>query len=285
MPDSLSLLAVHAHPDDESICTGGTLARYAAEGMRTAIVCCTRGEEGEIHDPAIDAAATRPRLGQIREAELRHAAAELGVESVFLLSYRDSGMEGAPANDNPASFMRADVVAAARELAVIVRMARPQVVVTYDAAGGYGHPDHRMAHRVTLLAFAQAARPGAGGQGWDVSKLYYTTFSLAALQRVNAAMRARGFAPPFCLDNPALGIRQSLAADDIITTRVDVSARREQVRRALRAHRTQIGTDDVLLTLPRDVAADAFAIECYIRAFTRVSAPDRETDLFAGLRR
>jgi N-acetyl-1-D-myo-inositol-2-amino-2-deoxy-alpha-D-glucopyranoside deacetylase/mycothiol S-conjugate amidase len=279
--DTLTLLAVHAHPDDEVICMGGTFAHYAAEGLRTALVCCTRGEEGMIHDPALDPAEAYPRLGAIREGELRAAAGILGVTAVHVLGYRDSGM---PANANPSSLINADPAAAAERLAPIVRALRPHVVVTYDEHGGYGHPDHVMAHRVTRLAIARAAHGGAGGPGWDVPKLYYTVFPRSVLRWVNEQMQARGLRPPFREENLALDIRQGVVPDEVIAARVVVRRYQEQVRRALRAHHTQIRADDLLLALPRDIAAEAFAVDHYIRAYTRVPAPDQEMDLFAGLR-
>ena len=263
---------------------GGTFARYAAEGLRTALVCCTRGEEGMIHDPALDPAEAYPRLGAIREGELRAAAGILGIAEVHVLGYRDSGMPGMPANANPSTFSNADPAEAAERLAAIVRALRPHVVVTYDERGGYGHPDHAMAHRVTRLAMERAAHGGAGGPSWDVPKLYYTVFPRSVLRWVNEQMQARGLRPPFREDNLALDIRQGIAPDEVITTRVDVRGYQEQARCALRAHRTQIRADDLLLALPREIAAEAFAVDCYIRAYTRGPAPEQEMDLFAGLR-
>ena len=281
MHDTLTLLAIHAHPDDEVICMGGTLARYAEEGRRTAVVCCTRGEEGRILDPAPDPAEARPRLGAIREGELRAACGILGIAVVHLLGYRDSGL---PASANPHNFVHADPAEAAERLAALMRALRPHVVVTYDEHGGYGHPDHAMAHRVTHLAIVRAAQSGAGGPGWEVPKLYYTVFPRSVLRWVNEQMQARGLRPPFREDTLALDIRQGVVPDEVITARVDVRKYQEQVRRALRAHRTQIRADDLLLALPREIAAEAFAVDHYIRACTRVPAPEQEMDLFAGLR-
>lgn len=280
----LTFLAVHAHPDDEAIGTGGTFVRYAAEGIHTVLVCCTRGEEGEIHDPSLDVEEARPRLGAIREGELRAAAAILDIDELHILGYRDSGMMGTAPNANPRNFMNADAAEAAEKLAAIMRATRPQVVVTYDEQGGYGHPDHKMAHRITRLAIERAGEDGAGGAGWQVSKLYYTAIPLSALLWINEQMRARGLAPAFAEENPDFDIRQYAAPDDLITARVQTRGYLDQMRRALRAHRTQIPEDDLLLTLPPDIAAEAFAVDSYIRAFTRVPAPDQETDLFAGLR-
>ncbi len=281
---SLTLLAVHAHPDDEVIGTGGTFVRYGAEGVRTALVCCTRGEEGEIHDPDLDPAEAAPRLGAIREGELRAAAAILGIAELRFLGYRDSGMDGTAANANPHNFMNADPQEAAERLAAILRELQPHVVVTYDPNGGYGHPDHKMAHRITHLAIERAAQGGAGGEGWTVRKLYYTAIPLSGLLWLNEQMRARGLAAPFDDQNPDLDIRQFAAPDEAITARVDVRGAYDRVQHALRAHRTQIAADDLLLSLPRDLTEQAFAVESYIRAFTAVPAPDQETDLFTGLR-
>jgi N-acetyl-1-D-myo-inositol-2-amino-2-deoxy-alpha-D-glucopyranoside deacetylase len=193
-------------------------------------------------------------------------------------------MPSKPANANPSNLINADPAAAAEQLATIVRALRPHVVVTYDEHGGYGHPDHAMAHRVTRLAIERAAQGGAGGPGWDVPKLYYTVFARSVLRWVNEQMQARGLRPPFREEYLALDIRQGVAPDEVITARVDVRRYQEQVQRALRAHRTQIHADDLLLALPRAIAAEAFAVDHYIRAYTRVPAPDQEMDLFAGLR-
>ena len=290
MADPLTLLAVHAHPDDESIATGGTLARYAAEGVRTVLVCCTHGEEGEIRDPALDPVEAGPRLGAIREQELRAAAAILGVAAadVRLLPYRDSGMAGTAANRSPDNFANADPREAAARVAAVIRAPRPHVVVTYDPGGGYGHPDHKKAHRVTLDAVAQAGDDGDGGPGWAAPKLYYTVVSLSALLAVNGEMRARGLAAPFREDEHAFDIRQLAVPDDRIDARVAVGEYLGTVRAALRAHRTQLAEDDPLLALPPDIAARAFAVESYIRAsspaLARPHVAHVEDDLFAGLR-
>ncbi len=299
-PELLTFMAVHAHPDDESIGTGGTFARYAAEGVRTVLVTCTRGEEGEIHDPALDPVVAQPRLGAIREGELRAAAAALGIGPLYVLSYRDSGMAGTPANANASAFVNADPSDAADHLAAIIRAERPQVVVTYDPRGGYGHPDHLMTHRVTVLAIERAAQdgpmagddePGEAGEagtdagtGWQVQKFYYPAAPLSTLRWVNDQMRARGLEAPFDMEDQTFDLRQYAAPDEAITARVSVRGYLEQVRRAQRAHRTQLSDDDVLLSLPADITERAFGEECYIRAWTRVDAPAREDDLFAGLR-
>src|SRR5579863_7374441 len=145
-------MAVHAHPDDECS-NGGTLARYSAEGCNTVLVTCTNGEEGEIVDPDMDVETIKPRLGDVRLGELNAAVGVLGIRHLEVLGYRDSGMVGTPANDDPRSFNRADPDEATRRLVALMRRYRPHVVYTYDENGGYGHPDHLMAHRTTVAAF------------------------------------------------------------------------------------------------------------------------------------
>ncbi len=175
MTERLTLMAVHAHPDDESIGTGGVLARYADEGIRTVLVTCTGGEVGEIGDPTL---ATPDNLAEIRERELRAACEILGVAHLELLGYRDSGMVGTADNERPDAFARADLDAAAGRLVALIRRYRPQVLVTYDENGFYGHPDHVNANRITVRAFARAGDPAAyrdqGLEPWQPAKLYYT---------------------------------------------------------------------------------------------------------------
>ena len=156
MTRGVRLLAVRAHPDDESSATGGILARYGALGVRTGVVICTRGEEGEIRDPSLDPVADRPHLRAIRERELRQACALLGVAELRLLGYRDSGMPGTPANQHPDAFIQADPSEAAGRLVRIIRVLRPLVIVTEPPGGGYAHPDHIMCHQVSLAAFHAA---------------------------------------------------------------------------------------------------------------------------------
>src|SRR5215210_7359378 len=149
----LTLMAVHAHPDDEVLSGGGALARYAAEGQRVALVTCTDGAVGEIVDAAL---ATPETLAEVRAEELRAACAILGVTAQHFLGYGDSGMMGTPENDNPRCFWRADLDEATGRLVALIRQHRPQVLLTYDANGFYGHPDHIQAHRVTAAAFDAA---------------------------------------------------------------------------------------------------------------------------------
>ena len=146
----LTLLTVFAHPDDESFSCGGTLARYASQGVRVASVCATRGEVGMISDPSL---ATRETLGQVREEELREASRVMGIAELHFLGYLDSGMEGTAENQDPRSLAQADPQAVIGALVQQIRRLRPQVVITFDREGIYGHPDHKAVHKYTTEAF------------------------------------------------------------------------------------------------------------------------------------
>jgi LmbE family N-acetylglucosaminyl deacetylase len=194
-PAPLTLMAVHAHPDDECLGTGGVLARYAAEGVRTVLVTATLGEEGEIHDPDLTEEEARPRLAEIRREELRRATEILQVGAQEFLGYRDSGMAGTPANENPASFNKADREEATERLVRLIRRHRPQVLVTYNADGGYGHPDHIQCHKITYRAFDAAGDPARypdAGPAWQPLKLYATAWSRDHWQALRAELERRG---------------------------------------------------------------------------------------------
>src|SRR5579871_572355 len=171
MPDRRCLLAVHAHPDDESSKGAGTIARYHAEGVRTVLVCCTGGEEGDLLNPAMDRPEVRADIGAVRQQELDNAAAIIGYDEVVMLGYRDSGMPESEANADPRSFARAPLDEAVGRLVAIIRRVRPQVIVTYPAdQQGYPHPDHLRVHEITVPAFEAAGDPDAypdAGPPWQ----------------------------------------------------------------------------------------------------------------------
>ena len=199
-PVPLTLMAVHAHPDDECFGTGGVLARYGAEGIRTVLVTATGGEEGEIHDPDLNEEEARPRLKEIREQELRRAVAVLGITELELLGYRDSGMAGTPANENPANFHNAPLDEATGRLVRLIRKYRPQVLATYNEDGGYGHPDHIKCHVVTTAAFDAAGDPARypdAGPAWTPLKLYATAWSRERWRDFFAILKERGIELPF----------------------------------------------------------------------------------------
>jgi mycothiol conjugate amidase Mca len=277
-------MAVHAHPDDEAIGTGGSLARYAAEGLRTVLVTCTGGEVGEI---APESRATPKNLGEVRERELREACAILGVTHLELLGYRDSGMAGTPDNLHPDSFAQADLGEATGRLVALVRQYRPSVIVTYDENGFYGHPDHVNAHRIAVGAFEAAGDPAYhaddGQEPWAPAKLYYMAVRRSAVQEFAARLQEAGIEPP--LRDEAEGDEPSWGTpDELVTTLVDVSAHVDQKRRALYAHATQMGPEVFFAKLPPSLFDRLFSRESFQLVRSRVPAAPPETDLFAGLR-
>jgi len=285
--ERLTLMAVHAHPDDEVFGTGGVFARAAAEGMRTVLVTATRGDVGEINDPDLDPADARERLAAIREEELRRACAILGIGALYFLGYRDSGMVGTPDNEDQRNFHNADPDEATGRVVALKRHTRPDVVITYDPRGGYGHPDHIAAHRATVAAFDAAADPARYPEQdlppWQPKKLYYTAFPREGLLRLRDELQARGIALPFGEDED-FDPTSFTVPDDEITTRVDVGAYVAQKQAALHVHRTQIGAEHFTQRMPADLAPLMWGTESFTLARSLVSAPLPEDDLFAGLR-
>lgn len=282
---SLTLLCVHPHPDDESIACGGVLARYADEGIRTVVVTCTGGEEGD-NLAGIDLGTEQ--LVDHRRRELADALAALGVQAGHQLGYRDSGMNDTPPNDHADSFHRADVEVAAAALATIIRAERPQVVVSDDANGSYGHPDHVKANRVTLRAVALAADPSAdvAGSPWQVAKRYVHTFGRGRLFELHQAMRAAGLASPFGDDDFTSPDDVPMGIPDVdVTAEIDVRDVLDRKRAAMAAHKSQIGADSFFLNTPPQLQDHAFGIEQFaLEAGRRGDGDGPEDDLFAGLR-
>jgi N-acetyl-1-D-myo-inositol-2-amino-2-deoxy-alpha-D-glucopyranoside deacetylase len=302
------VLFVHAHPDDESMASGGSIARLVAEGVRVDLVTCTDGAEGEIHDPTLDHDEARPRLAHIRADELACSVAALGNGAVHqhLLGYRDSGMMGTEANGHPASFWQADLAEASRRLVEIVREARPTAIVTYDENGNYGHPDHINAARIARDAYRASA-----GEEWEVSRFYEIAFARERWFELMTTMKERGISLPWDLDevvaaagvpadelNPSNAaamaqVGEALEAEEgesfefgraeaEITTRVDVSAYVDQKRRSMDCHKTQRQDLGWLLDLPEDLADAAISTEYFVLRFldgAAVPATHRETAL------
>jgi N-acetyl-1-D-myo-inositol-2-amino-2-deoxy-alpha-D-glucopyranoside deacetylase len=285
MPDTPGLLAVHAHPDDEVIATGGVLADAAARGLRTKVVTCTDGSLGEIVGPGMDPDEVRPRLGQVRAAELAAALSVLGVAEHEFLGYRDSGMVGTDGNDDPRSFWQADIDDAVGRLVAVIRRFRPAVVVTYDAYGGYGHPDHIQAHRVTVLAVeaaGMAALYPQAGPPWHTQKLYYATFPRSAIATANQAFAAAGLPSPFGEGTDPADLALG-TDDDLVTTTVDVRSQLATKRRALEAHVSQIAPDSFFLNVPDEMVEGFYGTEWFLRRRSDVPTLTPETDLFTGL--
>lgn len=285
MNDALSLLIVHAHPDDECLTTGGTLARYVAEGCQVALVIATGGEEGEIVVPELDTPENKARLRAIRDEELACSCSQLGVTQLERLGYRDSGMVGTEANDNPACFHQADPEEALGRLVALVRRHRPQVLVSYDERGGYGHPDHIACHKATVAAFTAAGDPARfpeAGPVWQPLKLYYSALPRRSLLQAWEYMRAQGMPSP--LDNPEFDIANFTVDDNQITASLSIQPYMEQKRRAVECHVTQIRRDSPFLTMPEELMRDVWGYEHFTLVESRVPTEQHEDDLFAGLR-
>jgi mycothiol S-conjugate amidase len=284
MTERLCLLAVHAHPDDESSKGAGSTAKYAAEGVHTVLVCCTGGEEGDILNPAMDTPEVRADLSAVRQKELEAAVAIIGYDELIMLGYRDSGMPDSEANANPRCFAKAPLEEEVGALVAILRRARPQVVVTYgDDQEGYPHPDHLRVHEVTMAALAASADPSAypeAGQPWAVSKVYYSAWSRARILATHEKFLELGLESPF--DD---GWFKRPSQDDRITTRVDIADYADVRPRALIAHATQVDpTSKFWFGLPAEVALTVHPYDDYILASSTVPTTIPETDLFAGLR-
>ncbi|MEU5378018.1 N-acetyl-1-D-myo-inositol-2-amino-2-deoxy-alpha-D-glucopyranoside deacetylase [Streptomyces sp. NPDC005968] len=302
LPDR-RLLLVHAHPDDESINNGATMARYAAEGAHVTLVTCTLGEEGEVVPPSLARLASDrdDALGPHRAGELAAAMAELGVTDHRFLGgsgrYRDSGMMGAPQNHRPTAFWAADRDEAAGHLVAVVREVRPQVLVTYDPNGGYGHPDHIQAHRVAMRAAELAADPGFGpdlGAPWDIARIYWNRVprpvAEAAFARLGEALDKTPFAKAGTVEDIP-----GVVDEAVVTTEIDGAAFAAAKAAAMRAHATQIEVAEPWFALSNALAQPLFTTEYYElargerretvlpSAGNRRSAGARETDLFQGV--
>jgi mycothiol S-conjugate amidase len=285
------LLAVHAHPDDESSKGAGTFARYADEGVRTVVVTCTGGEAGEILNPAMDTPGTLERMPELRREELAKALEILKVRAHHWLGYRDSGMPDTDANKHPDAFVNAPLDEAAGRLVRIIRAERPQVVLCYDETGGYPHPDHIRDHEVTVAAFDAAGDPSAypdAGPAWAPLKLYYfTTFTRRRLEVLHDALTERAIESPFAewLERWESDGRP----EPVVTTQVDVAKWLDQRRDALLAHATQIDPNSFWFSVPEKVIAEIYPWEDYTlaRSTVPVGTPGVndpvETDLFAGI--
>ncbi|HEY7272756.1 MAG TPA: N-acetyl-1-D-myo-inositol-2-amino-2-deoxy-alpha-D-glucopyranoside deacetylase [Actinoplanes sp.] len=278
------LLLVHAHPDDEVIGTGATMAHYVAEGAHVTLVTCTLGEEGEIHVPELAqlAAAEADQLGGYRLVELQRACAALGVTDHRFLGgagrYRDSGMMGLATNDHPRAFWQADLDEAAGLLLKIIQEVRPQVMIVDDDHGFYGHPDHIQAHRVAMRAAELAGDDGP-------AKIYFNAMPRTILEGGMEAFRGlegNPFAAVERVEDLPFG-----TPNEEIAARVDATDRSEQKVAAMRAHATQIPHNSWLYAIAGDVGGEFMGIEYFTLGKGRrgeVSGPyGWESDLFSGL--
>jgi N-acetyl-1-D-myo-inositol-2-amino-2-deoxy-alpha-D-glucopyranoside deacetylase len=286
------ILLVHAHPDDETIGTGVTMAKYLNDGAQVTLVTCTLGEEGEVLVPDLVhlAADQQDALGEHRIGELAEAMKILGVTDHRFLGgpgrFRDSGMMGVPSNERADCFWRADLLDAATELVAVIREVRPQVVVTYDDFGGYGHPDHIQAHRVTHYALALAEssfRPDLGA-AWSVLKVYWTAFPRSIIRNGIMALREQGSDSEFAAMDPD---DLPFACDDeLITTAIEAPEFLDAKMEALAAHKTQVTVDGGFFALSNNLGSQAMGTE-YFRLVRgpggQQSDGGWESDLFAGI--
>ena len=304
-------MTVHAHPDDETIGTGGSMARYVAEGRRVVLVTCTGGEMGDIVVPELDTPENHRRLGWLRAAELERALAALGVTEWEDLGYRDSDMMGRPGNRDPRCFWQADIDEAIGRLTWMVRRHRPDVITTYNDFGGYGHPDHIRAHVVAVGAFERASDPAwypaqlapeFGGSGpaldaggvapWTPRKLYEQAIPAsvrrAMQERLGETGRRGIWSPPEDATPEQLAefeafLAKMLVPDERITTRIDTSGYLDAKWAAAGHHVTQISAENTFMAFGIEGWREFWSEESYILRESRVPTTLPETDLFAGL--
>ena len=273
------ILLVHAHPDDETINNGATMALYASLGADVTLVTCTRGEEGEVLVPGLShlASSDQDLLGAHREIELANAMKALGITDYrFLGHYRDSGMMGTDQNNRPDVFWQADLDSAARELVNIIEEVKPHVLITYDEIGGYGHPDHIQAHRVAMRASELAT--------WQIQKIYWNTMPKSVIAESIAKMKEIGsdfFGAETADDLP-------FAKDDsLVTTLIDGNKFVQAKMDAMKAHETQIALDGPFFALSNNLGLQVWGHEYYTLVKGNKSAPfdsaGRESDLTSGV--
>ncbi|ASW53698.1 mycothiol conjugate amidase Mca [Plantactinospora sp. KBS50] len=287
MAEQLRLMAVHAHPDDESSKGAATTAKYVAEGVNVLVATCTGGERGSVLNPKLDRPEIWANIAEIRRAEMDAARAILGVEQAWL-GFVDSGLpEGDPLPPLPEGcFALQDVDVAAGPLVRLIREFRPHVITTYDEEGGYPHPDHIMTHRVSVAAFEAAGDPARYpelGEPWQPLKLYYDVgFSRGKVIALHEAMLAAGLESPYADWLERWGDRTDKGSR--ITTRVDCSEYFPVRDDALRAHATQVDPDGFWFHVPMEVQRRAWPTEDFQLVRSLVETDKPETDLFAGVR-
>ena len=289
-PQPLCVLSVHAHPDDEASKGAPTMAKYAADGVRTVLVTCTGGEAGDLLNPEADSPEVQADLGAVRMQELEESVRIIGYSALHLLGYRDSGMPDSEANAHPDNFANADLDEAVGRLVAIVRDERPQVIVTYGdgRGGGYEHPDHIRVHDVSVLAFDRAGDPDwypEHGEPWQPLKLYYSTgFSRRRVKAMHDWFEARGEESPF----KDWVSRMPEDTPDTTTTRIDVGEYLDVGRQALLAHRTQVAPTGFFFSVPTETMREIHPWEDFELARslvdTGVADGEYEHDLFQGVR-
>lgn len=278
-----TLVAFHAHPDDESSKGAGTVARYADAGVRCVLVTATGGEAGDILNPAMNRPGIAERLAEIRRDELEQAAEIIGYDEVILLGYRDSGMPDTDHNDHVDAFVNAPFDEVLGRLVEIVRRERPEVALGYDDHERYPHPDHLRVHDLSLAVFEAAADPAFGpdlGPAWEIAKLYAPTFTAKRITALHDAVVARGLESPF--ERWLEGL-EGYTEDGKIVSRIDVTGYIDRARLALRAHATQVDPDGFWFQVPTPVVEEAYPYEDFELLASRVPVTEPERSLFANI--
>jgi len=294
-----TLMTVHAHPDDETIGTGGTMAKAVRAGHRVVLVTCTRGEQGEIVVKDMDTPDNHRRLGEIRAGELEAAMGVLGVTEWENLGYRDSDMMGREGNNDPRTFWQADLDEAAKRLTWLIRRYQPDVVTTYNAFGGYGHPDHIRVHDTAIRGVPRAGDPNwypeqleAGLEPFTPKKFYEQAMPESIRKKMNERLVElgveTGWVPPKDATPEQLAeyeerMKQMLTPDDQITTWIDISDVLEAKWEAIQKHVTQINMDFPFMKLGFDGWKEFWGRETYVLRDSMVETEKPESDVFAGL--
>lgn len=280
MTKPLTLLAVHAHPDDEAIGTGGILRKYSNQGIRTILVLATKGEAGEI-DGRIPMGEEKTRIVDLRLKELQRSSRILGIHGLHFMGFRDSGMAGTPENKLPSALATADPEEATKRLVRIIRKERPQVITTYNENGTYGHPDHIAVNQITVYAFEAASRsdryPDLALPPWQPSKLYYQAIPLSRIRKMAQIMKNR--AGQLGVDPESMG-----TADEAITTWVDIRDFLPEKFAAIRCHKSQVGENSFFNQFTEIQREELFGFECFIWVAGQSKPSRTEADLFEGLR-
>ena len=271
-----TLVALFAHPDDEAFGMAGTLRQAADSGWRTVLVCATRGEVGEISDPAL---ATPETLGAVREDELRCAAAAMRLSELVFLDWRDSGMEGTPENADPRAYANAPDDEILPRLVALLRAERPELVVTFDPSGGYGHPDHLAIHRHTLATVAAAADPTRypeAGAPWRTPRVYYMVFPRSRFVELREAYLANGgdAADVAQFDRDDIGY-----PDEQVTLVQNVAAYIDAKWEALHCHRTQFGESGFFARVPEGLRTQMLRGEAFVQVYPTPDGSTRQSDL------
>ena len=273
---SQRLLVFFAHPDDEVFSCGGVMALNKQRGVHNTLVCATKGEAGEISSSDL---ATPENLGSVREQELITAARHMGVDDLHFLGYRDSGMAGTPENEHPAAYAKADASAVVPRLVRFIRTVRPQVIITFDPTGGYGHPDHIAIHDHTLAALPAAADPNYYpdlGEPWQVQRLFYPAFRRETFLALRDQLISQG------LEAPEWGTDEGFT-ERPVHAEVDIRQVVNSKWTAFKCHRTQFGPTNPFMQVPEEFVFSLFASEAFELGWPETKPQVPYTDLFAGL--